>query len=285
MRSIALFICALALAACQTAAPTTAALAVDLPSSPTRTPLSAQTDEAKTEIAPTATLTTAPLPTEMPFGICSPLAEVSLAELSDILSNPFQLPRPGLDDGHHGIDLAFYSRGEKHTMQGWPVQALLPGQVAGVVLDRPPYGNALIIETRIDALPDGALSALIANSQPTPVPGDIRLTCPTPNAPLVPETDALSIYVLYAHLNTAPLVAAGDQVTCGQAVGEVGTSGASVNPHLHLETRWGPSGAEFTSMAHYEIQATDAERANYCAWRVSGAFQMLDPMQVIAALD
>ena len=65
-----------------------------------------------------------------------------------------------------------------------------------------------------------------------------------------------------------------------EAIGAVGTTGNSVNYHLHLEMRIGPSDAMFSSMAHYMNNATNEEMHNYCVWRVSGVFQMLDPMQL-----
>ena len=70
-----------------------------------------------------------------------------------------------------------------------------------------------------------------------------------------------------------------------QRIGEVGTTGRSVNPHLHLETRIGPAGASFTEMAHYDNGATENEMRNYCTWRVSGLYQLLNPLEVIQALS
>ena len=67
---------------------------------------------------------------------------------------------------------------------------------------------------------------------------------------------------------------------CGQAIGSVGMSGNALNPHLHLEVRVGPAGIRLESMAHYDTSATAQEMANYCRWRVSGLFQLVDPMQL-----
>jgi murein DD-endopeptidase MepM/ murein hydrolase activator NlpD len=61
----------------------------------------------------------------------------------------------------------------------------------------------------------------------------------------------------------------------------VGTSGNSVNPHLHLETRLGPAGFTFASLAHYDTSATQDEMRQYCLWRLSGAFQPFDPMLLL----
>jgi hypothetical protein len=62
----------------------------------------------------------------------------------------------------------------------------------------------------------------------------------------------------------------------------VGDSGNALNPHLHLETRVGPAGARFSSLAHYDASASLEEMDNYCAWRVSGWFVLLDPLQLLA---
>ena len=70
----------------------------------------------------------------------------------------------------------------------------------------------------------------------------------------------------------------GDWLQCGWEIGTVGMSGNALNPHLHLEMRVGPAGARFNSMAHYISSASNEEMANYCAWRVSGQFQVVDPM-------
>jgi murein DD-endopeptidase MepM/ murein hydrolase activator NlpD len=75
----------------------------------------------------------------------------------------------------------------------------------------------------------------------------------------------------------------GQAVTCGQTIGAIGSSGNALNPHLHLEVRAGPSRASFSSMAHYDNSASAEEMANYCAWRVSGIFQLIDPLRLLSA--
>lgn len=209
--------------------------------------------------------------------LCSPLEGVELPELAGMVTNAFERPRSGLDDGHHGADFAFYRHGERVGMLGLPINAVLAGRVAGVTLNRPPYGNMVIIETDLDALPDGLLEKL---QPPEPVATVLpsRLTCPPyPNAA---ATNQRSLYLLYAHMNQTPLVQPGTTVSCGQQLGEVGTTGMSVNPHLHLEVRVGPSAVDFGSMAHYIGSASQSEMANYCWWRVSEAFQMIDPIKL-----
>jgi murein DD-endopeptidase MepM/ murein hydrolase activator NlpD len=182
-----------------------------------------------------------------------------------------------MDDGHHGIDLAYWSRGDRKTMLGHPVQSVLTGRVAGQVLNLDPYGYALIIETPLEDLP---ASWMETTALPTPAPTiqpAANLYCPT-GGELRAASSGRSLYLLYAHMNQPPLVRIQDSVQCGQQIGEVGTTGKSVNLHLHLETRIGPSGVTFPDMAHYENDATQTEMQSYCAWRVSGLFQMFDPV-------
>jgi hypothetical protein len=42
--------------------------------------------------------------------------------------------------------------------------------------------------------------------------------------------------------------------------------------------RWGPDGTEFASMNYYNTAATQQEMDNYCEWRISGKYVLLDPM-------
>lgn len=224
----------------------------------------------------TASPTTAPSPTP-PFVVCSPLEGISIDELDDpeLIKGPLETPRPGMDDGHHGVDFAYYSRGERTAMLGHPVTSVLRGRVAGVLPDRKPYGITVIIETHLEELPPGWIEQ-IPTPQPT-IPPLGHLLCPADTSDYT-APGGRSVYLLYAHLNQMENLQIHQLVACGEKIGEVGTTGNSVNPHLHLESRIGPSGAVFPSMAHYDAAATDAERALYCTWRTSGLFQMFDPM-------
>lgn len=261
--------------ATHTAPPTqTAALAADREQPPTATPTA----------RPTATQPP-PLPSETPeppFAVCSPLEGITLAELDqpDLLKNSFEQPRPGIDDGHHGVDFAYWSRGERSTMQGLPVYAVLAGRVAGVLDNRMPYGYAVIVETPLDGLPEDFLTSLdLPAPQPTVQPAP-NLVCP-PDPLVYGQPDRRSLYLLYAHFDKPAAVSAGQTVACGEQLGEVGTTGRSVNFHLHLEARVGPAGAEIPSLAHYENSASVAEMSAYCTWRVSGLFALFDPMRIL----
>jgi murein DD-endopeptidase MepM/ murein hydrolase activator NlpD len=225
---------------------------------------------------------TAPPPSATPrIEICSPLAGYALEILPDLVSNPFSPPAFGSDNPHQGVDLAVIDPITRIALEGNPVYAVLGGTVSGVILDRFPYGNALMVETRLDDLPQSWWETL---SLPTPAPTQLShpiLTCPTPAAPFTWSANSRSLYIIYAHLQQPPLVTTGESLTCGDQIGLIGMSGNALNPHLHLEARIGPSGATFESMAHYTGNASYDEQRNYCLWRVSGIFQLLDPMNLL----
>ena len=267
---------------------TESAPTVTLPPSaaPTTTPAPTHTAMPTVTLTPTARPATA---TQQPaHNLCSPLEGIALAELSqpDLLKNPFVPPRPGMDGGHQGVDFAFWSWGERKTMQGLPILSVLNGRVAAALPLRQPYGYAVIIETSLKDLP----AAWLADA---PIPTPAPTVQPAPNMICPPggETEGLaigqfpadySLYLLYAHLDEPAGVQTGQEVSCGQAIGAAGTTGNSVNVHLHLETRLGPSGASFSSLGYYDTAVTDLERSNYCTWRVSGLFQLFDPLRLLS---
>ena len=163
----------------------------------------------------------------------------------------------GRDERHQGVDFSYYQRGDRASIAGETVQALLPGQVAFVQGDRLPYGNIVIIETDPDALPPDVVEALGLQ------PGE-------------------SLYQLYAHMAELPSVVQGGRVDCGQAFGVVGQTGYNIPvAHLHLELRLGPAGMLFSGMAFYDTRATQLEMDIYRRWRMSGEFRHLDPMAFI----
>lgn len=235
---------------------------------------------------PTIEPTLSPSPSLLPVlaqaSVCSPLHGFQLTQLVEIVSNPFEMPSPGSDGGHHGVDFSFYRYGALTQMLGLPVRSMTDGVVAAVIDDRPPYGYAILIETPLESLPPAWQAVLSQLPTPAHDPANDRLNCPAPQPPLpVSDPQSRSLYLLYAHFEKYPSFETGMQVACGDQVGFVGTSGASVNPHLHLEARLGPSAVQFESMAHYINNATQQEMASYCAWRIGPLFQLIDPMQLI----
>ena len=147
--------------------------------------------------------------------------------------------------------------GRAPPSSGVGVQSVLPGRVAAALPDTYPFGNMVIIETRYEELSPELLQRM-------------------------PVSPGESLYSLYAHLQAAPLVALNDPVLACQQIGAVGTSGNSVEPHLHFETRLGPPGATFASMRFYKANATQEEREYYTLWSTSGIFRTFDPMALLA---
>lgn len=168
-------------------------------------------------------------------------------------------------------------------MIGHPVQSIFPGTVVQVLADRFPYGNAIIIETPLEGVPANLINAL---RLPTPIPQenlDIVRPCVSDPlfkdmAPLEMSDSTKSLYVMYAHLLEKPMLEIGEEVSCGQEIGRVGNTGNSAAEHLHLETRIGPSGAVFGTIAMYTPDATIEERYSYCIWTSSGRFQSFNPV-------
>jgi murein DD-endopeptidase MepM/ murein hydrolase activator NlpD len=190
------------------------------------------------------------------FEMCSPLAEETIPELWEIVSDPYNPPPPGSDERHQGVDFSHYRRKERLTIEGEVVQSVLSGRVAAAIQDRLPYGNMVIIETPGIDLPQVLADELGIEA------GE-------------------SLYLLYAHMQNAPQVVLGEMVYCGQEIGTVGMTGYNiVNPHLHLETRIGLAGGRFESMAFYDTSATVEEMDNYLRWRTSGDFRHFDPMML-----
>ncbi len=159
------------------------------------------------------------------------------------------------DDGHHGVDLGYYTRDGK-LFTGSPVLAALDGKIAAVIHNRPPYGDMIMLETPFERIP-----AYVITSQSIPA-GD-------------------SLYTLYAHLQNQQPLEIGQAIHCGQQLAETGLTGFTGGPHLHFETRWGPAGTTFPSIAYYRADATAEELANYEKWRMSGIFHLFDPMELL----
>ncbi len=225
------------------------------PASPTPTILPSQEQPSPTWTAPVRE--TQIQPTSPVSSLCTPLEGYDFSELPEITSRGFLAPRPGKDDGHHGIDFAHWTYRDRETLEGVAIQSVLPGTVAAAVTDGWPYGNMVIIETGYSQIPAG-VSAKFA----------------------FPESH--SLYLLYAHMLAPPAVDLGEPVACGQAIGIVGNTGNSGNPHLHLETRTGPPDEAFAGMVYYTTLSSEEERQNYARWRFGGEFIPLDPMLLLA---
>ncbi len=213
--------------------------------------------------APPQTATPSLQPTELALTplLCSPLAVQALENIAEIITQPYLAPRQ-LDDGtykddaHHGLDLGYYTRaGINFT--GTPVLAATQGTIAAIILNRPPYGNAILIETPFAQIPAHLISAQ--------------------NIPA-----GYSLYSLYAHLQNLSPLQLGQTIACGQQIAETGLTGFTGGPHLHFETRWGPPGQVFNSMAYYQADTSAEERANYISWRMSGTFRLFDPMILLS---
>jgi murein DD-endopeptidase MepM/ murein hydrolase activator NlpD len=214
--------------------------------------------------------------------ICTPLRNVDLLELDSIITNPFYMTALSNDDGHHGTDFGFYQFENVDTMMGLPIYAIMSGKVVGVLDDKLPYGYTVITETPLASLPESFLEKLNLPDPIPPVEPNPALTCPEPVTELPDwQQEDRSLYILYAHMYESPLVNLGDKVICGQHIGGVGTTGKSVNEHLHLEIRVGPSGYRIPSLCHYTTTCSYQEFVHYCTWRVTGIFQAVDPMPVL----
>ena len=187
--------------------------------------------------------------------MCSPLPLHPLEELPTIIGDPYKPPPPGKEERHHGIDFGYWHYKDRDSMLGEPLQAVLSGKVAASIVDRYPYGNMVMIETKAEDLPPEVAELIKI------LPGE-------------------SLYILFAHMNKSPLVNLGETVKSCQLLGEVGMSGNTDIPHLHMETRLGPAGAIFESMRFYDTHATQEEMDNYVRWRTGGEFRHFDPMRL-----
>ena len=65
-----------------------------------------------------------------------------------------------------------------------------------------------------------------------------------------------SLYHLYAHLLETPQVSLDQVVETCDVIGLAGASGNTLAPHLHFETRIGPSGTSFPVMNTLVEEAT-----------------------------
>jgi len=242
-----------------TSLPIAAAVPTTPPSTTVTRKVPAPVEVVKQQAEITATVVFSPTQTpelQPAFEICSPLSIHPITELTEIISDPYHPPPPGKEERHQGVDFSYYRRGERLSIRGVGVQSVLPGSVAMALAGTFPYGNVIIVETLHDSLPaDLAQDLEIA-------PGE-------------------SLYVLYAHLENPPEVVSGQKVSACQPLGEVGMSGNAGVPHLHIETRIGPTGARFSGMRYYDTLATQQEKDNYLLWRTSGVYRHFNPLDLL----
>jgi murein DD-endopeptidase MepM/ murein hydrolase activator NlpD len=196
--------------------------------------------------------------------VCSPLGEHELSALPGIVSSAYTAPPVGREERHHGVDFSYYQNGQRESIAGEIVQSVTGGRVAIVLEESFPYGNAVIVETRLSDIPAAWNDALISARQKY-------------QASFQAGT-AESIYFLYAHLQTAPQVEVEQRIDACAQLGLVGKSGNAGVAHLHLELRLGPSGAQLDDMGYYLYEITPQQRESYLRWRTSGEFQHIDPM-------
>jgi murein DD-endopeptidase MepM/ murein hydrolase activator NlpD len=282
MRWSCIILCTIALlaASCTPALPTRITTVSPLPQ-PTRTSPPVVTEASNPTDQPLPTALPTAVTSDTPPRLCSPLQDIALEELPGLVSNPYSPPTPGSDDPHQGVDLAVRLPNSDVAVAGHPVQAALGGKIAAVIIDRFPYGNAVIIETPLE---EDVLAWWAPAQIPTLAPTLeylSALTCPMEASQAETNNSHRSLYTLYAHLLQPVENNIGDPVPCGQVIGAVGDSGNALTPHLHFETRVGPSGMSFASMAHYDNSATSEEMSSYCLWRISGLFQLVDPLKVL----
>ncbi|PKO10570.1 MAG: hypothetical protein CVU40_05565 [Chloroflexi bacterium HGW-Chloroflexi-2] len=237
-------------------------------------------EKSSPTFAKTIVPTTTPAPTEKAINVCSPLFEFPTENLVNMISNPFHPPKSGSDDPHQGVDFSVVDPDLRIALKGSAVQAILAGEVVMLMNDRFPYGNAILVETPFRNLPVGWKENLENQTKPNLFGSIPSLTCPTGWDLPDQENNDLSLYILYAHLDTPTVYELGDQVACGDGIGSIGDSGNALAPHLHIEMRYGYSSDIEGSMAHYTVSADEQEMRNYCRWRVSGWYRIMDPMDL-----
>lgn len=234
------------------------------------------------DFQPSATETMLPEITEVvSVPVCSPLVNYPIKALSGMVSNPFNPPKEGSDDPHQGVDLSVIDDTYRIAIKGEAVQSMIAGNVVMIMEDRFPYGNAILVETSFEHLPVEWQQALTEVPKPEGFGIPPALNCPGGWDMPASETENYSFYVLYAHLDEPAEFQNGDEIICGQELGKIGESGNALAPHLHIEIRYGYADGMSGSMAHYDVSASNEEMANYCRWRVSGFYRLMNPQELL----
>jgi len=160
--------------------------------------------------------------------VCSPITGFSTGELINSIVNPYQPPPRGSDNPHQGVDIAEIGEG-LYALEGASVEAVLNGKVAGVIFDRFPYGNAILIETPLDLLPARLVSSLNLPQGGLPLEELPTLYCPNDFSLVrIPAAESQSLYILYAHMRDTSKFKLGDIINCGQEIGVIGNTGNSI---------------------------------------------------------
>jgi murein DD-endopeptidase MepM/ murein hydrolase activator NlpD len=232
-------------------------------------------------VVPTNTLmpaTNTPVPDAQ---VCSPVEGVQLEDITAMIYNPYYPPADGSDDPHQGVDFSDVDSETLIAKTGLGVTSIINGQVVMAMNNRFPYGNAILIESSFDSLPINWQNTILNGPKAENWKKSPALTCPS-GWDLEPEsTSDLSLFILYAHLENPPDLKFGQLIKCGETLGNIGMSGNALSPHVHIEIRYGPSSGLEKSMAHYDTNATLEEMSNYCRWRVSGWYRLLDPISLL----
>lgn len=232
-------------------------------------------------IEPSTTVNETIVPTELVVEVSSPLQEYSMTRLMDMISNPYHPPKSGSDDPHQGVDFSIVDPDYQIALAGEKVQSILEGKVVMVMNNRFPYGNSVMIETLFRDLPPGWVETLVEMPLPDSFGISPALTCPSGWDKAPNDKPDLALYILYAHLHEPTAVEVNQLVQSGEFLGSVGESGNALAPHLHVEMRYGYSRELNGSMAHYDVSASQEEMENYCRWRVSGWYRVVDPLMFL----
>ena len=116
------------------------------------------------------------------------------------------------------------------------------------------YGNVVIIEYP-------------ASTLPTTVINDLKIG------------EDESVFMLYGHLAKAPEIMSGDIVQPGMIIGQVGSTGNSTGPHLHLEIRIGKTASlQLGTMCGKSCSPTTSDSSpRFKAWYKSQKYASINP--------
>ena len=98
-----------------------------------------------------------------------------------MVSNPFYPPALGSDDAHQGVDLTEVLPDSQIAIEGERVNAVLSSTVAGIINDRFPYGNTVVLEIPLTDLPTSWIDQLNLPAPLQGMPPDTTLVLPAPN--------------------------------------------------------------------------------------------------------